>query len=63
MYRLWLIFDPRRTLIALFTFVGIMVFTLHFIVLSTLHADWLFSMGDTAAQMSSAEMTPLPPGR
>lgn len=35
MWKIWLIFDPRRALIALFIFVFGMVMLLHFIVLSS----------------------------
>ena len=35
MWRLWLIFDPRRTLVALAVFLFILAFLLHFILIST----------------------------
>ena len=35
MWKIWLLFDPRRALIALFIFVFGMVMLLHFIVLSS----------------------------
>jgi len=60
MYRIWLIFDPRRTLIALFGFLGILAFTIHFILLSTPKYNWI---GGGASATATAEMTPLPPGR
>lgn len=41
MYRLWMIFDPRRTLVALFVFLGILAFTIHFILLSTPEWNWI----------------------
>ena len=34
MWRLWLLFDPRRTLVVMAIFVFAMVMLLHFIVLS-----------------------------
>lgn len=61
MYRVWQIFDPRRTLIALFAFLGILAFTIHFILLST--PDWNWISGGASAAMNSGEMAPLPPGR
>lgn len=61
MYRIWLIFDPRRTLIALFAFLGILAFTIHFILLSTPEYRWIGSA--PGVSMTTAEMTPLPPGR
>ncbi len=35
MWRLWLIFDPRRTLVALAIFLFTLAFLLHFILIST----------------------------
>lgn len=35
MWRLWMIFDPRRTLVALAVFLFILAFLLHFILIST----------------------------
>lgn len=41
MWRLWLLFDPRRTLIALFTFLFALALIIHFILLSTNRFNWL----------------------
>ena len=41
MWRLWLVFDPRRTLIALFTFLFALALVIHFILLSTDRFNWL----------------------
>jgi light-harvesting complex 1 alpha chain len=41
MWRLWLIFDPRRTLIALFVFLFGLALVIHFILLSTDRFNWL----------------------
>lgn len=41
MYLLWKIFDPRRTLIALFAFLGVLGLMIHFILLSTANFNWL----------------------
>ncbi len=61
MYRIWLIFDPRRTLIALFSFLGVLAFTIHFILLSTERFNWL--SGDGGANASAMlGMVPMPPG-
>nr|WP_250160055.1 light-harvesting antenna LH1, alpha subunit [Thiorhodospira sibirica] len=38
---MWLYFDPRRTLTALFTFLTVLAFIIHFIVLSTENFNWL----------------------
>ncbi|KAB0680323.1 light-harvesting antenna LH1, alpha subunit [Aureimonas leprariae] len=41
MWRMWLLFDPRRTLIALFLFLFILALVIHFILLSTNRFNWL----------------------
>ena len=41
MWRLWLLFDPRRTLVALFTFLFALALIIHFILLSTSRFNWL----------------------
>jgi light-harvesting complex 1 alpha chain len=41
MWKLWLLFDPRRALIALFTFLFVLALLIHFILLSTDRFNWL----------------------
>ncbi|MGQ0592488.1 MAG: light-harvesting antenna LH1, alpha subunit [Gammaproteobacteria bacterium] len=41
MWRLWLLFDPRRTLVALFTFLFVLALLIHFILLSTDRFNWI----------------------
>lgn len=41
MYKVWLLFDPRRTLVALFTFLFVLALVIHFILLSTDRFNWL----------------------
>lgn len=41
MWRLWLLFDPRRTLIALFSFLFVLALLIHFILLSTNKYNWI----------------------
>ena len=41
MWKMWLLFDPRRTLIALFTFLFALALVIHFILLSTNRFNWL----------------------
>ncbi len=41
MWRIWLIFDPRRTLVALFVFLFVLALLIHFILLSTNRYNWL----------------------
>ena len=61
MWRLWLLFDPRRALVALFAFLFVLAVVIHFIVLSTDRFNWLkgHAGAPTAAvtQMSSLPAT------
>ena len=41
MWRVWLLFDPRRALVALFTFLFVLALLIHFILLSTSRFNWL----------------------
>ncbi len=41
MWRMWLLFDPRRTLVAVFTFLFVLALVIHFILLSTDRFNWL----------------------
>ena len=61
MWRIWLLFDPRRTLIVLFTFLFALALLIHFILLSTDRFNWLEGprRGVTATQMAPLP-TPLP---
>jgi len=56
MWRMRLLFDPRRTLIALFTFLFGLALLIHFILLSTDRFNWL--EGPHTAK--TAQMSPLP---
>lgn len=59
MWRVWLLFDPRRALVALFTFLFVLALLIHFILLSTSRFNWL--EGPSAAGAMS-QMAPLPGG-
>ncbi len=58
MWRLWLIFDPRRTLVALFVFLFVLAVLIHFILLSTDRFNWLD--GPKSAPAATAPATPTP---
>jgi light-harvesting complex 1 alpha chain len=60
MWRIWLLFDPRRTLVALFTFLFVLALVIHFILLSTDRFNWLEGPRAPAAA-AAAHMSPLPP--
>ena len=57
MWRMWLLFDPRRTLIALFTFLFALALLIHFILLSTDRFNWLEG---PAAHASAPQNAPHP---
>jgi light-harvesting complex 1 alpha chain len=58
MWRIWLLFDPRRTLIALFIFLFVLALVIHFILLSTNRFNWL----DGPRPVQASEMiTPATP--
>jgi light-harvesting complex 1 alpha chain len=41
MHKIWQIFDPRRTLVALFGFLAVLALLIHFILLSSADFNWL----------------------
>ena len=61
MWRLWMLFDPRRTLVALFTFLFALALLIHFILLSTDRFNWL--EGPRAARAPAQQMAPMPAPR
>jgi len=51
MYKIWMIFDPRRTLVAVLAFAFAMVLVNHFVQLSTpRYGSWLNEGAAAAAQ-------------
>ncbi|MBC7993512.1 MAG: light-harvesting protein [Rhizobacter sp.] len=58
MWRIWMLFDPRRTLIALFTFLFVLALVIHFILLSTDRFNWL--EGPRKAAPVASQMSPMP---
>ena len=60
MWKMWQIFDPRRTLVALATFLFGLAVLIHFILLSTDRFNWL--EGPRAARPKAAlQYTPTTP--
>ncbi len=58
MWRLWMIFDPRRALIGILAFAFLMVLVNHFVQLSTpRYGDWLNAPRATASAMQDQEVT------
>ena len=58
MWRMWLLFDPRRTLVALFTFLFILALLIHFILLSTDRFNWLEGPGRPMAEVPAVTTNP-----
>ena len=58
MWRVWLLFDPRRTLVALFTFLFALAVLIHFILLSTARYDWI--EGAAGGGAAETQMSALP---
>lgn len=56
MWRIWLLFDPRRVLVALFTFLFVLALLIHFILLSTSRFNWL----DGPVRTNASQLAPLP---
>ncbi|MBC8050957.1 MAG: light-harvesting protein [Chitinophagales bacterium] len=52
MWRIWLLFDPRRALVALFTFLFALAVIIHFILLSTEKYNWINPGEKKAAEIS-----------
>jgi light-harvesting complex 1 alpha chain len=61
MWRLWLLFDPRRALVAIFVFLFVLALLIHFILLSTDRFNWL--EGPKKAASNATEMMPAIPGQ
>ncbi|NJC05556.1 light-harvesting complex 1 alpha chain [Sphingomonas kaistensis] len=61
MWRIWLIFDPRRTLVALFTFLFVLALLIHFILLSTDRFNWLDGPRGQNAAMTASSPAAAPP--
>jgi len=52
MWRIWLLFDPRRVLVALFTFLFALALLIHFVLLSTDRFNWLEGASTSSAEQS-----------
>lgn len=60
MWRIWLLFDPRRALVALFVFLFVLALLIHFILLSTNKFNWLDGPVKAVATQNSAMPAPTP---
>lgn len=59
MWRVWLLFDPRRALVALFAFLTVLALIIHFILLSTERFNWMHSASavETSVQAQVGDST------
>jgi len=53
MWRIWLLFDPRRILIALAIFLFTLAIIIHFILLSSPRFNWLDTAPEPTASIST----------
>ncbi|MBC8069534.1 MAG: light-harvesting protein [Deltaproteobacteria bacterium] len=53
MYRIWLLFDPKQSLIGLFVFLFGLAIVIHLILLSTQRFNWLDAPRAGATQNSA----------
>jgi len=58
MWRIWMIFDPRRTLVALAVFLFVLALLIHFILLSTPTFNWLGAPHGAVAAAPATATTP-----
>lgn len=58
MWKVWLLFDPRRSLVALFTFLFVLALLIHFILLSTDRFNWIEGGGAATAEVSQNSALP-----
>lgn len=57
MWRVWTLFDPRRTLVALAVFLMTLALLIHFILLSTERFNWLAASVEPVVTVASVETT------
>ncbi len=60
MYRLWMLFDPRRVLVALGVFLFVLALLIHFILLSTSRFNWIEGPHHMASS-TMQQASPMPP--
>lgn len=60
MWKVWLLFDPRRALIANALFLFTLALIIHFIVLSTDRFNWIEGPGAANATASVEEISTMP---
>ena len=61
MWRVWLLFDPRRVLVGLFVFLFTLAVLIHFILLSTDRFNWIEGPGARAPAPAASQMLDVDP--
>jgi light-harvesting complex 1 alpha chain len=61
MHRIWQLFDPRRSLIALGGFLAALAFFIHLLLLASPGFNWIGATIEAEAPASN--MSPMPPAR
>ncbi len=56
MWRVWLLFDPRRVLVGLSVFLFTLALLIHFILLSTSRFNWIEGPGVKKAATTASQM-------
>ncbi len=52
MWRIWLLFDPRRLLVALTVFLFVLALLIHFVLLSSPRFNWLGTSPTAVAELT-----------
>ena len=61
MWRIWLLFDPRRVIIGLFTFLFVLALLIHFVLLSTERFNWIEGEPVASSQVISEQTVDVEP--
>ncbi len=63
MWKVWLLFDPRRVLVGLFAFLFVLALLIHFILLSTSRFNWIEGPGVKHAPTTTSQLITSDPAR
>jgi light-harvesting complex 1 alpha chain len=63
MWRVWLLFDPRRVLVGLFAFLFVLALLIHFILLSTSRFNWIEGPGAKPAPAATSQLITSDPAK
>ena len=55
MWRIWLLFDPRRSLIGMVAFLAVLAFSIHFILLSTDRFNWIEGPSSSVIELDTEQ--------